>query len=98
MTTALLIIIVLIELARLAIQYMQGKSYRYQTEKTYCTTTEAKNISLFVERKHIQSELDRWGSLGYEIVSVVNSGIDESGDHYYLLLFTRKKIKNHMEK
>lgn len=97
MTTALLIMLVLIELARLVLQYKQGKAYKEQMEKTYCTASKAENTYAFVERGRLQGELDSWGRLGYEIVSVVDDGNRRNGDHYYLLFFTKKKIKNFTE-
>lgn len=97
MTTALLILLVLIELARLVLQYKQGKAYREQTEKTYCEASKAENAYAFVERSHLQRELDSWGHLGYEIVSVVDDGSRRNGDHYFLLFFTKKRIKNFTE-
>ncbi len=93
MTTALLIMLVLIELARLVLQY----KYKEQTGKTYCTASNVENVYAFVERTHLQRELDSWGKLGYEIVSVVDDGNRRNGDHYYLLFFTKKKIKNFIE-
>lgn len=92
MTTALLIMLVLIELARLVLQYRSGKTYAERQEKTYCTASNVENVYAFVERNHLQRELDSWGKLGYEVVSVV-----DDGNRYYLLFFTRKKIKNFTE-
>lgn len=43
MTEALLILLVLIELARLVLQYRSGKTYAERQEKTYCTTYEVEN-------------------------------------------------------
>lgn len=97
MTTALLIIIVLIELARLVLQYWSGKTYAERQGKKYCTASKAENIYAFVEKAHLQRELDSWGSLGYEIVSVVDDGNRRNGDHYYLLFFTKKTVKNFTE-
>ncbi len=97
MTTALLIMLVLIELARLVLQYWSGKTYAERQGKTYCTASKAENIYALVERTHLQRELDSWGNLGYEIVSVVDDGNRRNGDHYYLLFFTKKKLKNFTE-
>lgn len=94
MTTALLILIVLIELARLVLQYWSWGTYAERQEKTYCTASKAENTYAFVERSHLQRELDSWGHLGYEIVSVVDDGNRRNGDHYFLLFFTKKRIKN----
>lgn len=97
MTTVLLIIIVLIELARLSLQYNQGKAYKERIEKTCCIASEVENAYAFVKDSCLQRELDSWGHLGYEIVSVVDHGSRKNGDHYYLLFFTKKKIKNFIE-
>lgn len=94
MTTALLIMLVLIELARLVLRYWSGKTYAERQEKTYCTASKAENTYAFVERTHLQRELDSWGKLGYEIISVVDDGNRRNGDHYYLLFFTKKTVKN----
>lgn len=97
MTTALLTLLVLIELARLVLQYEQSKAYKEQMEKTYCTASKAGNIYALVNRYHLQRELDSWGKLGYEVVSVVDDGNRRNGDHYYLLFFTKKTVKNFTE-
>lgn len=98
MTTALLIIIVLIELARLALQYQQGKAYKEQTEKTYCTTSEIRNICIKAFEDQIQNQIDLWSIKGYEIASAVYTGYNNiEKKRCYLLLFTRKKIKNFVE-
>lgn len=100
MTTALLILIVLIELARLALQYQQGKAYKKQAEKTYCKVSEVENYtSTAINEQHLRLELDDWGKRGYELVSVVISGHNDMDDcNIYTLFFTKKKIKNIMEK
>ena len=97
MTTALLILLVLVELARLVLQYRSIKTYAERQEKTYCTTSKVDNICVFVEKTNIQRELESWGQLGYEIVSVVDDGNRRNGDHYYLLFLTKKEIKNFTE-
>ena len=97
MTETLLTLLVLVELARLVLQYRSGKTYVERQEKTYCTTSKVENIYAFVGEKYLQRELDSWGQLGYEIVSVVDDGKRRNGDHYYLLFLTKKKIKNFTE-
>ena len=97
MTETLLTLLVLVELARLVLQYRSIKTYAERQEKTYCTTSKVENIYAFVEKTNIQRELDSWGQLGYEIVSVVDDGNRRNGDHYYLLFLTKKKIKNFTE-
>lgn len=97
MTTALLTLLVLIELARLVLQYWSGKTYERRHGKGYCTTSKVKNAYAFVERINLQREIDSWGDLGYELVSVVDDGSRRNGNHYYLLFFTKKKIKNFTE-
>lgn len=98
MTTALLILLVLIELARIALQYRQGKAYKEQTKKTYCTASETENTYVYVEESNLRRSLDTWGDLGFEIASVIDNGIRRNGNHYFLLFFTKKKIKNFIEK
>lgn len=44
MTTALLTLLVLIELARLVLQYRSGKTYAERQEKTYCKGATTKTI------------------------------------------------------
>lgn len=97
MTETLLTLLVLVELARLVLQYRSSKTYVERQEKTYCTTSKVDNICVFVEKTNIQRELDSWGQLGYEIVSVVDDGNRRNGDHYYLLFLTKKTIKNFTE-
>lgn len=94
-TTALLVLLVLIELARLALQYKQGKLYRKQTEKTYCTTSEVKNkTATAINEQHLRLVLDDWGSRGYELVAVVHNYKDDC--NIYTLFFTKKRIKNYI--
>lgn len=47
MTTTLLIMLVLIELARLSLQYNQGKTYKERIEKTCCIASEVENAYAF---------------------------------------------------
>ena len=97
MTTTLLIVLVLIVLARLVLQYRIGKTYAERQERTYCKVSEMENVYAFVDRSHLQRELDSWGKLGYEVASVVDDGNRRNGNHYYILFFTKKKIKNFIE-
>lgn len=99
MITALLILLVLIELARLVLQYRSGKTYAERQEKTYCTTTEVKNYtSTAINEQDLRIELDNWGRRGYELVSAVISGHNDMDDcNIYTLFFTKKKIKNFKE-
>lgn len=98
MTTSLLILIVLIELARLVLQYKQGKAYKEQRGKTYCTTSEVENKRSKVREEDLHIELCNFAKRGYEIVTVMYSGYNKSDNkHYYTLFFTKKKIKNFVE-
>lgn len=99
MTTALLILLVLVELARLVLQYRSGKTYAERQEKTYCTTSEVRNYtSTAINEKHLRLTLDDWGKRGYELVSVVISGHNDMDDcNIYTLFFTKKKVKNFTE-
>lgn len=100
MITTLLTLLVLIELARLALQYRSGKTYAEMQKKTYCTTFEVENKTSTVINEHdLRIELDNWGRRGYELVSVVLSGHNNKDDcNIYTLFFTKKKIKNFVEK
>lgn len=98
MTTALLILLVLVELARLVLQYRSGKTYAERQNKTYCTTCEVENKRSKVSEDDLRVELDNWANRGYEIAAVSYSGFNKSDNkHYYILFFTRKKIKNFTE-
>lgn len=99
MTTALLTLLVLIELARLVLQYRSGKTFVKRQEKTYCTTSEVENKTSTVINEHdLRIELDNWGKRGYELVAVVLSGHNYKDDcNIYTLFFTKKKIKNFSE-
>ena len=99
MTTALLILLVLIELARLVLQYLSARTYDIRHGKKYCTTSEVENYtSTAINEQHLRLELDDWGKRGYELVSVVLSGHNDMDDcNIYTLFFTKKKIKNFTE-
>lgn len=84
MTTLLLTLLVLIELARLVLQYRSGK--------TYCTTSEVENVLELIERKDLQRKIKIWGHLGFEVSSVI-----DNGDKDCLVFFTKKNIKNFSE-
>lgn len=96
MTTALLIMLVLIELARLVLQYKQGKAYKEHNENIYCTTFEVDNVEIVVDSDHIWSTMEDYGKRGYEFVQAIcpYSGY---GDIKTQLFFSRKKIKNFIE-
>lgn len=98
MTTALLIIIVLVDLARLWLQYRSGKTYAERQEKTYCTASEVENLRIKVKEDDINNYLDKYGKMGYEFVCATYSGFNKTLNyHSYTLFFTRKKIKNYTE-
>ncbi len=94
MTETLLIIIVLIELARLALQYKQGKAYKEQTGKTYCATSEIENIVKVVRRDPytIRECLEQMSADKWELVTA-----HRTKNWSMMLFFTRKKIKNFTE-
>lgn len=96
MTIALLILLVLIELARLALQYWSAKKYAERDRNTYCTTKDVENIAVLTRKDGMDIVLSNWGNLGYEIASVVDGG-QKDGNHYYWLFFTKKKIKSFTE-
>lgn len=98
MTIALLTLLVLIELARLALQYRSGKTYAERQEKTYCEAYEVSNIYCEIFEDQIRNKIDLWASFGYEIASTVYIGYDKIlQQRRYILFFTRKKIKNFIE-
>ena len=98
MTTVLLIIIVLIELARLALQYMSGKTYAEGKEKTYCKAYEVENRKMKVWEEELRETLHDFGKRGYEIAAVTYEGFCKlDNKSYYTLFFTKKKIKNFTE-
>lgn len=98
MTTSLLALLVLIELARLVLQYRSGKTFVERQEKTYCTSFEVENRKMKVWEEDISPMIKEFGQRGYEISAVTYSGFNKSdGKHYYTLFFTKKKIKNFTE-
>lgn len=94
MTTALLILLVLIEFARLALQYQQGKAYKEQTEKTYCTTSEIENIVKVVRRDPytIRECLEDMSADKWELVAA-----HRTKNWSMMLFFTKKTVKNFTE-
>lgn len=98
MTTALLTLLVLIELARLVLQSRSGKTYVERTEKTYCTSFEVENRKMKVWEEEVSPTIKEFGQRGYEISAVTYNGFNKlDGKHYYTLFFTKKKIKNFSE-
>lgn len=98
MTTSLLTLLVLIELARLVLQYRSGKTYVERTEKTYCTSFEVENRKIKVCEEGMMAVLLDFGKQGYEIAAATYSGFNKfEGKHSYTLFFTKKKIKNFSE-
>lgn len=99
MTTALLILLVLIELARLALQYWSWGTYAERQEKTYCTASKVSNIYCKAFEDQIQNQIDLWSVKGYEIASAVYTGYNNiEKKRCYLLFFTKKEIKSFEEK
>lgn len=98
MTTLLLIILVLIELARLMLQYRSGKRIYERDAKSYAQSVEARNFEIMVREQDINHELEYYGDCGFELVSVLHMGFDETQkEHYFMLFFTKKKVKNFVE-
>lgn len=98
MTTALLILLVLIELARLALQYRSGKTYAESKGNTYCNAYEVENKKMKVWEEELSETLNDFGKRGYEITAATYSGFNKLDcKHYYTLFFTKKKIKNFTE-
>lgn len=99
MTTTLLTLLVLIELARLVLQCRSGKTFAERQEKTYCMASDVKNIAAVgINAEHLHLILNDYGKRGYELVSVVISGHNDKDDcNIYTLFFSKKKIKNFSE-
>lgn len=98
MTTALLTLLVLIEMARLVLQYWSGKTFAARQEKTYCMASEVENREIIANDKELQKELEQMGVLGYELTSIIYIGFNDSDlCDYYRLFFSKKKIKNFAE-
>lgn len=94
MTTALLTLLVLIELARLVLQCRSGKTFAERQEKTYCTSFEVENRKMKVWEEEMKEVLLDFGKRGYEIAAAIYNGFNKTdGKHYYTLFFTKKKIK-----
>lgn len=94
--TVVLIILALIELARLILQYRYGKRYDEMQRKTYCKAVEVENTQVFVDRSRLYEELREMGRNRWELVTALPDGVT-NGNQYYILFFTRKKIKNFKE-
>lgn len=94
MTTALLILLVLIELARLVLQYWSGKTYAERQEKTYCATSEIENIVKVVRRDPytIRKCLEDMSADKWELVAA-----HRTKNWSMMLFFTKKKLKNFTE-
>lgn len=94
MTTALLTLLVLIELARLVLQYRSGKTYAERQEKTYCKVSEVENCVKVVRRDPytIRECLKQMSADKWELVTAHRT---KNGNT--MLFFTRKKIKNFVE-
>lgn len=95
MTTFLLIILVLVELARLILQYRSGKRLY---EESYAQSVEARNFEVMVREQDMNHVLEYYGDRGFELVSVLHRSFDETQkEHYFMLFFTKKKVKNFAE-
>lgn len=98
MTTTIILLLVLIEAARLALQWWSYKKYGEEREKTYCTTYKVYNVKLKVPEEEVNDYLDDFGKQGYEIAAAIYNGFNKTdGKHYYTLLLTKKEIKNFKE-
>lgn len=88
----------LIELARLVLQWWSYKKYEAERDKTYCTSYECENIAIFTKEDRVQDRLNSFGKNGYEIASVSYLGFNKDfGCRCYSLFFTKKKIKKFSE-
>lgn len=91
MTTSLLTLLVLIELARLVLQYRSGKTYAARQEKTYCAACEVIQFRSKVRECDLQKELETWGNRGFEIASVTYSGFSKADTSITTLCFSSKR-------
>lgn len=91
-TNILLTLIAVLLLARIALQVWQGKEI---LKKAYATASEVENRLVVCNRSqyHVREVLKKMQSDRWELVS---AHLTKNGNQ--ALYFTRKKIKNYMEK
>lgn len=97
MVTLFLIILVLIELARLLLQYLSGNRTFESKSKSYVKSIKAENFYLVQQEQNVKHELEYWGNMGYEIVAVIDLGKDEYNIHNFMLFFTKRHVKTFVE-
>ncbi len=98
MTTTIILLLVLIESARLALQWWSYKKYGSERDKTYCAPYEVENFYIKVKEEEMKDLLVKYGKMGYELVCAEYCGFYKaSGCRLYTLFFTKKKIKNFKE-
>lgn len=90
MVTLFFIILVLIELARLILQYRSGKRLYERESKSYVKSIKAENFYLVQQEQNVKHELEYWGNMGYEIVAVIDLGKDEYNIHNFMLFFYKE--------
>ena len=89
----LLLIIVIIEFARLIISYGQSKMYKERTEKTsVCTTISVDHIFLDVDEANLNKEVESWGRIGFEFVNMFERRQRIDGIKEYTLVMKKKRI------
>ena len=91
MTTTLLTIIAVLLAVRIVLQIRQGKRV---FEKNYVTTDNVEyNFTICSNNpKKIVGEAMEFGKDGWELVTILSTNKNQ-----YILIFTRKKIKNYYE-
>ena len=98
MTTTLLSIFVLVELARLIMQCWSAKTFGRRAERTYCAASKMINIRSKIKEQELDDALSVASKNGYEVTAVTYSGYCKTDkSHYYTLFFTKKYLKNYTE-
>ena len=89
----LLLIIVIIEFARLIISWKQAKMYKERTERaSVCTTISVDHIFLDVDEINLNKEVESWGRIGFEFVNMFERRQRIDGIKEYTLVMKKKRI------
>lgn len=89
----LLLLIVIIEFARLVISWGQAKMYKERTERaSVCTTISVDHIFLDVDEANLNKEVESWGRVGFEFVNMFEKNLCRNGIKEYTLVMKKKRI------
>lgn len=94
MTNILLSIIIVLLIARFILSVWQGKK---TLDKAYATTSEVDAFFEFAALDEIKDKLRKYSRNGYELSCAMPYTMS-NGEFRVFFFFTRKKIKNYMEK